>query len=293
MATKSTIKKKLDEQVTNTVQALNVNKVVSEIGELQVNIQSTLSGIAAQITGKLEELGNSEKAISIMQGKLAELYQVEKELQSIEEIKAKKIEEEEKFKKMIALKDEEFQNEMEQREKQWNREEEEHNYANEMKLKKFQNTFADTVEEQKRVEKARIDALTTDWTRRESELSSKEKELVNLKDQVNGFTKQLDSEIAKVKATTEARLKNEYEHSLALLNKDMVSERNLSLEKINALHSQMNQMTAQIKTLNEQLESARADSKEITTSALQSAAGRQVVDALQKNMENNSTTKKN
>lgn len=293
MATKSTIKKKLDEQVTNTVQALNVNKVVSEIGELQVNIQSTLSGIAAQITGKLEELGNSEKAIGIMQGKIAELYQVEKELQSIEEIKAKKIEEEEKLKKMISLKNEEYQNEIEQREKQWTREEEEHNYENEMKLRKFQNSFADTIEEQKRVEKARVEALTADWTRRENELNSKEKEFINLKDQVVGFTKQLDSEVAKVKATTEARLKNEYEHTVALLNKDMVAERNLSLEKITALHNQIAQMTVQIKTLNEQLESARADSKEITTNALQSAAGRQVVDALQKSMENNSTTKKN
>jgi hypothetical protein len=286
MATKSVIKKKIDEQITNTVQSLNVNKVVSEIGELQVNIQSTLSGIAAQITGKLEELGNSEKAIGIMQAKLAELYQVEKELQTIEEIKAKKVEEEEKFKKMMASKNEEFDASIEEREKRWEREEEQHLYESELKMKKIKNEFADSIEEQKRLEKIRIEALTSEWAKKEAEISAKETEFVKLKDQVAKFPEVLEKEVAKEKAIVSSQLKNNYEHQIQLLTKDAEASKVLFDQKEKAFTNQINEMRMQIQTLNEQLESARTDSKEIAAQALQSAAGKQVVDALQKSMEN-------
>lgn len=286
MATKSVIKKKIDEQITNTVQLLNVNKVVSEIGELQVNIQSTLSGIAAQITGKLEELSNSEKAIEIMKAKLTELYQVEKELQTIEEIKTRKTEEEEKFKKMMASKNEEFNASIEEREKRWEREEEQHLYESELKMKKIKNEFADSIEEQKRLEKIRIEALTSEWAKKEEELASKQTEFIKLKDQVAKFPEVLEKEVAKEKAIVASQLKNNYEHQIQLLTKDAEASKVLFDQKEKAFTNQINEMRMQIQTLNEQLESARTDSKEIAAQALQSAAGKQVVDALQKSMEN-------
>jgi len=107
-----------------------------------------------------------------------------------------------------------------------------------------------------------------------------------LKDQVAEFPKTLENQVSKERAAVASQLKRDYEHQIQLLTKDSEASKVLFDQKEKALVNQINEMKMQIQTLNEQLDSARTDSKEIAAQALQSAAGKQVVDALQKSMEN-------
>jgi hypothetical protein len=67
-----------------------------------------------------------------------------------------------------------------------------------------------------------------------------------------------------------------------MLKKDIESERVLNATKVSALDDTINSLQVQISDLNKQLAQSRTDAKEITSAALQSASGRQAMEALQR-----------
>jgi chromosome segregation ATPase len=277
---KKTRKKLDDVKTVDTVKTLQAAGVVNEIGNLQVTVQTTLANISAAITGKLEQLHNVESAIGTLEDRLNEVYQIEKEALSLEEIKAARADEQARFDKMIAARNQEWTEDEAERAKEWHRKEEEHNYDVLQKRKRFADEFNAEVEGHKRAERIRTDELTKAWAARETEIATKEAEVVNLKKEAEGFEAKMKAEISKAESIATNSVKKQYEHQMQLLQKDMESERNMSNSKIQSLQIQVGQLVDQIKDLNVQLLSARTDAKEVTAQALQSASGRQVAEAL-------------
>jgi len=277
---KKTRKKLDDSKTVDTVKTLQAAEVIGEIGNLQVTVQSTLANISAEITGKLEQLHNAEAAIHSQEDRLSELYQIEKEAQSLEEMRLARADEQARFDKMVAARNEEWAEDETARTKEWHREEEEHQYEVKQKRQRFNDEFLAEIETQKRAEKVRSEELQKTWTQREAELKARETEVVDLKKQVEGFDARMKTEVAKAEAVATNSVKRQYDHQIQLMQKDAESERNMSDSKIQALQIQVGQFLDQIRDLNIQLQSARNDAKEVTAQALQSASGRQVVEAL-------------
>ena len=280
--TKKNTKKKLDEATVETVKSLKVNEVVNEIGTLQVGIQQELANISAAITGKLEQLNSTEAAVQSMQDRLKEIYDIEKEALSLEEVKSKRAEEDDRYNKMIADRKKEWLEEQDDRTKAWQREEEEHVYEVTLKKKKFTDEFDAQVEAHKRNERIRTEELQKNWNLRETEIKSKENEFTEIKKQIDGFDDKLKAEVSKAEAIATNSVKKNYEHQLQLLQKDQESERNMSDSQIKSHEATIASLQKQIFDLNNQLAAARNDAKEVTSQALQSASGRQVADALQR-----------
>lgn len=291
MATKKNVKKKTAEVSFDTVKTLNANDVVNEIGTLQVGIQQQLANISAAITGKLEQLHNTENAIHAMEDRLNEIYNIEKEVLSLEEVKAMRAEEDEKFGKYVAARHQEWMDEQMERNKKWQREEESHNYEVALQKKKFADEFNAEVAAHKRAEKVRTDELLNDWNKRESELKAHENEFVDLQNKVASFDDRLKAEVSKAEKIAADCVKRSYEHQMQLLQKDQESEQAISEAQIKSYGLTISQLQNQIADLNNQLIAARSDAKEVTSQALQSASGRQVADALQRVVDAKDNTK--
>lgn len=282
------MKKQVKKPENKTIQATDV---VNEIGNLQISIQNTLAGISANITNKLAELEATNNAVADLETRLNELYQIEKEALSLEDMRLAKIEEQERYNKMIFARNEENKESELARNKKWQREEEEHNYDFSQKKKKFLDEFNIEVENQKRAEKIRQFELNQNWNNREAEIKNKETEFADLQKKVADFDNVLKTEVSKAESIIGNTVKKQYEHQIQLLMKDMESERNMSNAKIQSLQIQVGQMVDQIAELNKQLLAARNDAKEVTSQALSSASGRQVVDALQRVVDSKDNNK--
>lgn len=277
----TTRKKKETAKILEAVNNLEPQSVIEEIGALQNTLQSTLAGLSAQITSKVEQMNNVDTAIAAKKEELQELYEIEQEAQSLDEIRCRRAELDEEWNKKIAARQLEWVEEDDERKKSWTRQEEEHAYMHSQRVKRSQEEYNAEISDRRRKEAIRIQELEKQWSERESVLASKEKEFEDLKTQVAGFDDKLKAEVAKAEAIVGNRVKKDYEHQIAMFQKDMDAERILHATKVSALDDTIQNLEEQIDSLQSQLKAALQDAKEVTNAALQSASGRTAMQALQ------------
>lgn len=278
MATKKT--KKQTDKVIEAVSTLKPHTVIEEIGALQSTLQNTLAGLSAQISTKLEQMKNVEEAIVLKQNELEDLYAIEVEAISLEDLN-----------KQILDQKVQWEEDSEERAKRWQREEEEHGYEMAQKRKRSQEEYNVEIATRRRSEAIRQEDLEKQWKLREEALAGQEQEVVSLKAQVAGFDDKLKAEVGKAEAIAANRVKKDYEHEIAMLKKDVEAERVLNATKVSALDDTINGLQCQIADLQKQLAESRSDAKEVTSAALRSASGRQAMQALQRVVDQPSANK--
>jgi hypothetical protein len=222
------------------------------------------------------------QAITLKEDRLKELYDIEKEAITIDDLRAQREEEAKEWSKKKQEKDAQWTEELAEREKFRKREHEEYVYATKQNQKRIKDEFDAEVARTKREEHIRQELLQREWNAREEEIAKQEDEITGLRNQVAGFDGRLKSEIGKAEAILGNTLKRQYEHDILIMKKDAENER-----KMNEAHAAMLQQTIgglqdQIKDLQVQLTAARADARDVASQALQSASGRQVAEALQR-----------
>ncbi len=83
MAAKGQRNKKVEaievQATLDAVKNLDTGKVVSEVNNLQVTLQSTLADVSASITNKIQQIATIDEAIKLKQQRLKELYDIEAE----------------------------------------------------------------------------------------------------------------------------------------------------------------------------------------------------------------------
>lgn len=292
MATATKKIKKQSEKVLDVVSTLKPQTVIEEIGALQNTLQGTLAGLSAQISIKLEQMKNVDEAIVLKQEELNELYGIDAEALSLEEMREKHEQEDSDWQKQCFARQAQLEDDEEERVKRWQREEEEHSYDMAQKKKRSQEEYNVEIATRRRAETIRQEDLEKQWKTREEIISTQEKDVVALKTQVAGFDDRLKAETAKAEAIAISRVKKEYEHEVMMLKKDIESERILNSTKVSALDDTINSLQMQISDLQKQLSEARTDAKEVTSAALRSASGRQAMQALQRVVDNQPSTSK-
>lgn len=292
MATATKKIKKQSEKVLDVVSTLKPQTVIEEIGALQNTLQGTLAGLSAQISIKLEQMKNVDEAIVLKQEELNELYGIDAEALSLEEMREKHEQEDSDWQKQCFARQAQLEDDEEERVKRWQREEEEHSYDMAQKKKRSQEEYNVEIATRRRAETIRQEDLEKQWKTREEIISTQEKDVVALKTQVAGFDDRLKAETAKAEAIAISRVKKEYEHEVMMLKKDIESEKVLNSTKVSALDDTINNLQMQISDLQKQLSEARTDAKEVTSAALRSASGRQAMQALQRVVDNQPSTSK-
>ena len=283
MATaKRTTRKKKETSIIDSVINLKPEDIVNEIGGLQNSLQGTLAGLSAQISSKVEQMRTVDEAISIKKTELQDLYGIEEEAMSLEEVRASRALEDEEWEKRLAQRNSDWQEEEAEQDKRFQRMEEQRQYEYDRKVQQAQADFASNLAEKQKQEQFRLLDLERSWDEREAEIASKETEFNSLKSQVEGFDEKLKAEVSKAEAIISNRFKKDHAHEIAMLRREMESQSNLNDTKIESLNITIEGLNDQIEDLQKQLTEARNDSKEITSAALQSASGRTAMEAMQR-----------
>jgi len=287
MSTKkaATSKDKKNAGVLSVAQALDPKTIATEVGELQVSLQTTLANVGATITNQLEKMRQVDEAIALKQVQLTELFDLEKEAQSLEEVRLRRATEESDWNQSRLDARKVWADEEKVRNQRIQRENEEYDYKTKTERQRQLAEFNDVVERLKRDEILRSESLKRDWTARELELTAKETAVKELQARVDGFDALLKSEVAKAEAIVGSRMKRDADMELKLALKDTEAERKLHASEMANSSATIASLQKQLAEVREQLEAARKDAKEVTNAALASASGRDVTNALQKAMD--------
>lgn len=295
---KTTRTKKAEESqakaILESVKNLKPEDVITDIGNLQVGLQGTLAGLSAEISSKIEQMQNVDEAISLKEAELKTLYDIESEAVSIEQIKVNREEEDKLSEARRKERQAQWEEESKERDQKWIREVEEHQYRTKLNQRNTRDAFRNELEETRKEEALRKETLEKDWAEREQHLTSREDELSELREKVQGIDANIKSAVSKAEAVLNNRLKKDFEHQIQLVEMDANSKLALSKASEDSMRSTISSLSAQIKDLQDKLDAARHDAKEVTNQALQSASGRQVAQALQRVVDqgsNNSKTK--
>lgn len=269
----------------DAVKGLDLTTVIGEIGTLQVEVQNTLAGLGASLSSKIQQMKDVDAAIQLKQGRLAELCEIENEAITIDDLRAQRDLEAQEWQRRKQERDTQYADEMAQRDKVRKREADEHVYTTRLNQQRVKDEFDAEIARLKRDEEIRAEALRRDWDLREAELASKEEEVENLTLQVAGFDAKLKAEVARAEGVLSNTLKRQYEHEIDLLKRDALNQQRVSEVQAEMQEQTIEGLREQIVDLGKQLAAARNDAREVATQALQSASGRQVVEALQRSNE--------
>lgn len=268
--------------ILDSVKDLDLTKVITEVSGLQVDVQSTLAGLSAALTNKIQQLEQMDTAIVLKEQRLQDLYGIENLAITLDEMKAQKEEEERQAAVDRQERAKHWMEEEAERQKKWKRIDEESEYVRVLTHKKWKDEFDTEVLVAKRNEATRQDMLSKSWQERELALKGKEQEFADLQKAVTEFDARLKAEVAKAESVLGSFLKKDYQHQMELLRRDAEAQNNLNTMRIGAQEKVIQGLHEQIKDLQIQLTAARTDAKDVATQALQSASGRQVVDALER-----------
>ena len=277
--------------IVESVANLQPEQIMGEVGALSVSLQSQLADIGTAITNKLEALHDLDKAIADKSGELTELYEIEKEAQNLETVREMRDKEDEEWEKTKANRLAEWADDESEREKKFNRENETHAYEFAQRVARAKEQFEAEKTERLRVENIRKQDLERNWGAREEALKTQENELGSLRERVGQFEEELKREVAKAEAITTQRVKRDYEHQIALTNKDAEAAAKLAEANEKSLRDQVSSLSEQLEDAHKDLDEARRDAKEVTSAALQSASGRDSLAAVQTSLANTSSKK--
>lgn len=268
--------------VLEAVKDISLATVISEVNNLQITVQKTLADLGASVTNKVQQMQQLDTAIGIKEDRLQELFNIEKEGLSLDEMRAKKDEEVAVWEHDRAERNKRWQEEEAEHAKNRNRNEDNWRYEFEQKKKRTQDEFDVQIAKTKREEQLRHEALERGWVDRENALKAREQEVAALKAQVEGFDARMEAAVKQAEARGAAVVTAKYNHEIALLKKDAEAQKSVSDLRATSLNETIENLRTQVENLEKQLVSARLDAKEVANQALQSAANRQLSETLTK-----------
>jgi hypothetical protein len=270
-----------------------MDTVSSNIASTQAEVQKSLSELSSKLVERLQLLENIEKAIGLKKEDLRRLYEIEAAERDLDELKAEIDRQRETWEEEQERKGREFEEQLTDRVKRWNRENEEYEYRLAQDRRKKQDEFAMRMEEQEKANHNRQEDLQKAWSNREQELAGREKELADLRQKVAEFPELTKKEVNAAVAIATNSVKKEYETKATLAAKDLETFQKLAEQETRSLREAMEKAHVQISELKTQLDNARADVKEISAKALESASGRDALTQVQRVLEKEQSSKSN
>lgn len=278
-----TFNKEKAEQTVKSATSLTVDTAVKKLTEVGLAVGKTLNDISQQVAQNVNEFQTVSQAVELKKQELEQLFEKESVLRELEELQTLTTEENNRFEERKAALNQEFERNREERE-----------YTFQQQTRQQQDELAEQIRVKKLEERNRQDELDRSWKKREEELSSKETEFISLKAQVASFPEKLDSEKKEAAGAAAGAVKREYEHKLALLEKDRSTENAINLSKISQLTETNNKLAAQLLAAEARIAESEKNVKSIAEKALESSGSQKTLSELQmmQNSPNGSTRSK-
>lgn len=274
-------------EVLESVKNITLEGISKKIAGVQVDVQQTLAKLSTELTQNLEQLNNVTAAIELKQQELQQLHDIEVTKTSLDDLKA------EIDNQRVLWTEEQIRREKDtaignqDRQLRWKREEEQYLYERAQSHKKLEDDFAAKVAEMEKANREQQEKLAKNWSTREAALQERETELVSLRKQVDEFPARLKAAEEKAGAIVGNTMKRDHETDKRIMAAEAATSMKLAEAALASEKKTNESLTKQIGELSLQLDQAKKDIKDISSKALESASGRDVIANLQRALENN------
>lgn len=272
------------EDTLANVAGLNLDTVANKIAQTQVEVQKTLASLGTTLTQKLADLATIEQAIVLKQEDLRRLHDIAAGATTLDDLQAEIARTREEWELEQLEVHKEQQDNLANRQKQWQREEAEYQYAQGLKCRDQEDLLKAVKAQFDKDMANNREQLERTWDEREAALKSREAELHQLRAEADSFNDQFDQAHAAGYAEASAQAKREHAAQLQLLQKDAELQRKLADQQIASMNVIITSLHHQAEDDRKQLAQAHASVKEISAKALDSASGRSAMEALQQAM---------
>jgi hypothetical protein len=282
-----------NKQIVKKSGELSNEQIIKDVAGLKINISASLDKLADSMLEKFREFSQLQESISIQQGRLKELYQINVQVESLEALVGAQKELKSKFEIEIAALRQAFETEISGKKEAWKteqafydknrkefdeqlkkdrkREEEEYGYNLKINRKKEEDTYA---EKKLKLEKDLADkkvAFEKDFAEREAIIKSAENELADLRKQAAQFQSELEKAVQQAEKSLKEKLDLEFSHQSELSVQKAESEQKLKDQTIISLRDKIKEQDLLIRQLTEKTSSAESSMKEIAIKALDSS----------------------
>ncbi len=165
------------------------------------------------------------------------------------------------------------------------REEEEYMYALEKSRQEQKDKLAYEMKQLNQDIATKRNDFEKEYAERETRIVNSEKELEDLRQQVEGFPAVLDTELKKAIANTEKDLKKQHQFEKELREKEVEGHENLYKQEIASLKAKITELQTQIQYATDKANGAEQSVKDIALRAIDSASKFQIVETKKQEKE--------
>jgi colicin import membrane protein len=271
-------------ETRQAMEGITMDGAVQRVSALGLEISKALGGLSEKLVQEVNLLASVREAVEIERKELERLHKIDVAATALDQLVQDYAREKQRLEEEIAAQraawDEELRTtERERKEqeenlrKQRQREMEEFEYKKALERKKAQDKYEEETRLLEKKNKERQEALEKSWQQREAALKELEQEFQRLKKESEDFPVRLrkEAEQAAAQAARSAELK--VEQQIVLLKKDGEAEKRLAELQIKSLEETVTRQSAQLATLQKQLDEAKQQVQEIAVRAIEGASG--------------------
>ncbi|MBN1974163.1 MAG: hypothetical protein JW787_11025, partial [Sedimentisphaerales bacterium] len=290
------------ENVLKNAVSINKEGIIKQIAGLKISLNTELEKVEEALVAESKKLLQVQEAIQIQEQRLQDLYGINATADSMAVMLSLQREKKENFEKEMEQKQKQLDYEITETRQKWDKEkkeseqltkeekerlmkqrkrdEEEYSYSLEIARKKDANVYS---QKKETLEKE----LTDKKTKFEQEIKSREQavinaetELTDLREKSVSFPKLIEQSVKEAVADNTAKLQTTYKFESQLKSKESESEVKLRDQEIASLKAKIKDIEIQLAQSFSKAEQADKSAKDIAIRAIESSANYKIIDRI-------------
>ncbi|MGA1875645.1 MAG: hypothetical protein ACMUIA_08550 [bacterium] len=304
-------KKREDEaRMVKDASQLSSERIIKGLADIKLEIGKSMDTLEEKLLAQYKNLSELQQALDIEKRELEEVHEIKVNADSLAALLAAQKEKKADFEAEMEQKRNDFESEMSEKRLQWkkeqesfelakkdreaqlkkerSREEEEYSYNLQLKRKKERDAYEagkaalekELADKKAVVEKELADKKATmekDLAERESVIKTKEKELTELRAQVDAFPRQLEKAVKDTEKAVMEGLEIKYKHEAELAARVIEGERKLHEQTAASLEAKIKDLEEQIRQSTQRANEAGKQVQNIALKAIEGASTQRVV----------------
>lgn len=235
--------------------------IEDEISQLSQNIEKSLESKKKQLVESTVKLNEIREAIKIENAKLEEVYSITLAADALQTLISD-----------YDLREQELQTSIEQKQKAWEREQEEYAYNLKISRRQDQDEYERSQAKKKADWQAGIDQKEQELQEREEELNARQKETEDMRQQIQDFPVRLERKIKEAKEAKEKALKKDFATEKQLFQQKHESEKGILQVKISNFEEIIKTQSAEVVSLKQSAFDAHNRAQLLATTVVESAS---------------------
>lgn len=264
--------RKEEEHILEKTASLLPQNLDDDISALNKKMKETLNGLRDKLVGESEKLSELRKAIEIETKRLEEVHNIKLANDTLQTLIADYGLKQKEMEKLRTETEHSFNDEMEQKRKNWEREQEEYKYNLKLERKKEEDGYELEQTKKKKSWQDEIDKKEAALNEKEEILSGREEDIENMRMQIDEFPAKSEEAIEKAKKEQAAVLQKDFDVKRELAEEKWNSVKNILEAKLDNLQEILKNQNIEIASLKKSLYEANQKAQSLATTIVENAS---------------------